>query len=115
MAAGAAALAAVADLELSDATLIADIAAARGRFGEERPVVVAVAGDAGGRPVVVVATNALARERTLQAGALVKVAAQTLGGGGGGKDDLAQGGGQNPAKIAEALEAVAGQIATAAK
>ncbi|MDP7736034.1 class I SAM-dependent methyltransferase [Mycobacterium paragordonae] len=37
---GAAALAAVADLELSDATLIADIAAARGRFGERAPVLV---------------------------------------------------------------------------
>lgn len=79
---------------------------ARGRLGEERPAVVAVAGDAGGRPVVVVATNALARERTLQAGALVKVAAQTLGGGGGGKPDLAQGGGQDATRIGDALAAI---------
>ena len=84
---------------------------ARGRLGEERPVVVAVAGDAGGRPVVVVATNALAREWTLQAGALVKVAAQTLGGGGGGKPDLAQGGGQDATKIGDALAAIERAVA----
>ena len=45
----------------------------------------------------------------------MRTAAGILGGGGGGKDDLAQGGGQDPAKIAEALEAVAGRIAAAAK
>ena len=32
------------------------------------------------------------------------------GGGGGGKDDLAQGGGQNPEALDEALRAVAEQI-----
>ena len=76
---------------------------------------VAVAAEAKGRPVIVVATNQGARDAGIKAGQLVRTAAGILGGGGGGKDDLAQGGGQNPAKIAEALEAVAGQIATAAK
>ena len=65
----------------------------------------------GARPVVVVATNALARERTLQAGALVKVAAQTLGGGGGGKPDLAQGGGQDATRIGDALAAIERAVA----
>ena len=55
------------------------------------------------RPAVVVATNAGARERGIKAGALVRVAAQTLGGGGGGKDDLAQGGGTDASRTGEAL------------
>jgi alanyl-tRNA synthetase len=78
----------------------------RGRLGNERPTVVAVAGSAGGRPVVVIATNEPARGRGLRAGDLVRAAAQTLGGGGGGKDDLAQGGGTDPTKVAEALSVV---------
>ena len=36
----------------------------------------------------------------------MRVAAQVLGGGGGGKDDLAQGGGQDPAQTGAALRAV---------
>ncbi len=78
----------------------------RGRLGDDRPSVVAVTGVAKGRPVVVVATNALARERGIRAGELVRAAAGVLGGGGGGKDDLAQGGGQDPTKVVEALRAV---------
>ena len=62
------------------------------------------------RPVVVVATNGGARDQGIRAGALVRTAAQALGGGGGGKDDLAQGGGQNPEALDEALRAVADQI-----
>ena len=76
----------------------------RGRLGDGRPAVVAVAGAAKGRPVVVVATNAEARRWGIKAGELVRVAAQVLGGGGGGKDDVAQGGGTDPAKVGEALQ-----------
>ncbi len=75
----------------------------RSRLGEERPAVVALASVAKGRPVVVVATNAAAREKGIKAGALVKVAAGVLGGGGGGKDDLAQGGGTDATRIGDAL------------
>ncbi len=82
----------------------------RGKLGEERPVVVALTGDGGGKPVVVVATNEVARAQGIKAGALVRVAAQTLGGGGGGKDDIAQGGGADAGKVAEALAAVEQQI-----
>jgi len=78
----------------------------RSRLGSDRPVVVALTATGGGRPSVVVATNEAARERGTKAGALVRVAAQTLGGGGGGKDDLAQGGGQDPAATGAALAAV---------
>ncbi|GAB3445329.1 alanine--tRNA ligase [Phycicoccus ginsengisoli] len=75
----------------------------RGRLGDAAPAVVALTGVAKGRPSVVVATNAGARERGIRAGALVRVAAQALGGGGGGKDDLAQGGGTDPSRTGEAL------------
>ena len=78
----------------------------RGRLGADRPVVVAVTGAAGGRPVVVVATNEAARAKGIKAGELVRAAAQALGGGGGGKDDIAQGGGTDPAKVGDALGAV---------
>jgi alanyl-tRNA synthetase len=78
----------------------------RSKLGNERPSVVAVAGVAKDRPVVVVATNGAARHWGLRAGDLVKVAAQVLGGGGGGKDDLAQGGGVDATKVGEALAQV---------
>jgi alanyl-tRNA synthetase len=74
---------------------------------------VLVAGVPKDRPVVVVAVTEGARDRGLKAGALVGVAAKTLGGGGGGKDDLAQGGGANPAAVADALTAVEHAVATA--
>ncbi|KRE62659.1 alanine--tRNA ligase [Nostocoides sp. Soil756] len=84
-------------------TMVLDL---RGRLGNDRPSVVAVTGVAKGRPVVVVATNEGARGRGITAGELVRIAAGTLGGGGGGKDDIAQGGGQDPTKVGEALAAV---------
>ena len=78
----------------------------RSKLGSDRPSVVAVAGVAKDRPVVIIATNEQARQWGLRAGELVKIAAQTLGGGGGGKDDLAQGGGIDAAKVGEALAKV---------
>ncbi|KQT98167.1 alanine--tRNA ligase [Sanguibacter sp. Leaf3] len=87
----------------------------RGRLGESAPTVVAVAGVSKERPLVVVVTNATARERGLKAGAFVKAASGVLGGGGGGKDDMAQGGGQDvtavPAALAGLRDGVAAQLA----
>ncbi len=77
----------------------------RERLGSEAGVVV-LAGDAGGKPVVIAATTLAAREAGVRAGALAKLGAQVLGGGGGGKDDLAQGGGTDPSKIDEALSEI---------
>ncbi|RJN31278.1 alanine--tRNA ligase [Nesterenkonia natronophila] len=77
----------------------------RGRFGSHAAVV-AVAGEAKGRPIIVVGTTEAARAEGLSAGDLVKQACSVLGGGGGGKPDLAQGGGQDPAKITDALSSV---------
>ncbi|MBT2441415.1 alanine--tRNA ligase [Streptomyces sp. ISL-36] len=78
----------------------------RGRIPGDRPAVVALFTTANGRPLTVIATNEAARERGLKAGELVRTAAKTLGGGGGGKPDVAQGGGQNPEAIGDAIDAV---------
>ena len=77
----------------------------RSRLGLEAAVV-ALAGNVGGKPAVIVATNDAARSRGVKAGALAKTAAAILGGGGGGKDELAQGGGTDLAAIPAALEAI---------
>jgi len=44
-------------------------------------------------------------ERGLKAGAIVKLAAAVVGGGGGGRDTMAQAGGKDPDKLAEAIAA----------
>ncbi|MEU8826798.1 alanine--tRNA ligase [Streptomyces sp. NPDC048636] len=87
----------------------------RGRIPGDRPAVTALFTVAGGRPLTVIATNEAARERGLKAGDLVRAAAKTLGGGGGGKPDVAQGGGQNPDAVAEAIEAVERLVAESGK
>ena len=74
------------------------------------PAVVAAAAVVSGKPLVIVATTAPARDAGAKAGALVRTASGVLGGGGGGKDDLAQGGGQNPAEIPAALTAIQDQL-----
>jgi alanyl-tRNA synthetase len=91
-------------------SLVLDV---RSRLGESAPAVVAVGGVAKGRPVVVVATNAAARERGVRAGALVRTASTVLGGGGGGKDDLAQGGGTDATQLGAALDGLRAGIGAA--
>ncbi|CAB4708638.1 MAG: alanine--tRNA ligase [Actinobacteria bacterium] len=72
--------------------------------------VVAIAGDADSKPFMIVATDEGARSRGAKAGELAKSAASVLGGGGGGKDDLAQGGGVDVTKIADALATVTSSV-----
>jgi alanyl-tRNA synthetase len=78
----------------------------RGRLPGDRPGVVAVAGSSGGKPSLVVAVNDAAREWGLSASALVRVGASEIGGSGGGKDDVAQGGGADVARIDAALQRI---------
>ncbi|WP_405814997.1 alanine--tRNA ligase [Streptomyces sp. NBC_01390] len=87
----------------------------RGRISGDRAAVVALFTVANGKPLTVIATNEAARGRGLKAGDLVRTAAKTLGGGGGGKPDVAQGGGQNPAAVGEAVDAVERLVAETAK
>jgi alanyl-tRNA synthetase len=86
----------------------------RGRLGDAAPTVVAVGGVSKDRPLVVVVTNAGARERGVRAGALVRTASTVLGGGGGGKDDMAQGGGTLADQLDPALAAIVRQVGDAA-
>ena len=85
----------------------------RTRLGEAAGVV-AVGGVSKERPVVLVATNAAARDAGLRAGSLAKAAATVLGGGGGGKDDIAQGGGNDVTRLDAALDAVRIAVVAAA-
>jgi alanyl-tRNA synthetase len=82
----------------------------RARLGDNAPSVVAIATESAGKPFVVVATNEKARAAGLAAGSLVKAASAILGGGGGGGADLAQGGGQDAAKIESALGAIVSAV-----
>ncbi|WP_418968536.1 alanine--tRNA ligase [Alloscardovia omnicolens] len=77
----------------------------RAQIGDNKPVVVALAGvGESGSPVIIVATNEPARDKGLKAGDLVRTASKMLGGGGGGKPDFAQGGGQDASRIDAALQ-----------
>jgi alanyl-tRNA synthetase len=60
--------------------------------------------------VVLVATNEAARSKGVNAGKLVRSAAQILGGNGGGKPDFAQGGGSDNLKIDEALASLSREV-----
>ncbi|GAA2248313.1 alanine--tRNA ligase [Rarobacter faecitabidus] len=77
----------------------------RSRLGESAALVV-IGGVSKGRPIVVAATNAAAREAGIKAGAAIASVAGALGGRGGGKDDVAQGGGTDPSLLAPALGGV---------
>ncbi len=83
----------------------------RGRL-QGGPAVVVVVGTADGKPSIVVATNAEARERGIAANALLDVAVGHLGGRGGGKPDVAQGGGTDVGGIEAALTAVQAHLAS---
>ena len=49
-------------------------------------------------------------ERGLKAGAVVRAAAEVVGGGGGGRDTMAQAGGRDPEKLADALATARAEI-----
>ena len=68
--------------------------------------VVALASAGQEKITLVVAVDDDAKARGVKAGSLVKLASTILGGGGGGKDDFAQGGGVERAKLSEALNAI---------
>jgi alanyl-tRNA synthetase len=73
---------------------------------QNTPSVVAVVGGSVDKPSVVIVTTEGARDCGLDAGELVRVAAETLGGRGGGKPDIGQGGGTDGARAVDALKAV---------
>jgi alanyl-tRNA synthetase len=82
----------------------------RGRLDAAAPGVVATASVSDGRAVVVVAVNDAARAKSVRAGDLAKDIAGRLGGGGGGREDVAQGGGTDVAKLDEVLGELTGEV-----
>jgi alanyl-tRNA synthetase len=91
-------------------TLALDV---RGRLPADRPGVVLLASESGGKVALVAALNAAALDRGLSADAILRAAAGPVGGRGGGKADVAQGGGTDPAGIPAALEAGKRAVAAA--
>ena len=68
--------------------------------------VAVLASDQGGKPILIATVTEDLVERGLHAGKLVKQVAGVVGGGGGGRPSLAQAGGKDPSKLAEALDQV---------
>jgi alanyl-tRNA synthetase len=66
---------------------------------------IALGGAEGSKVGLVVLASRGAVEIGVSAAAVVREAAPVVGGGGGGRDDMAQAGGKDPAKLGEALEA----------
>jgi alanyl-tRNA synthetase len=66
---------------------------------------VVLGGGEGSKVALVVLVSKGAVERGLSAAEIVREAAPIVGGGGGGRDDMAQAGGKDPAKLDEALAA----------
>jgi alanyl-tRNA synthetase len=70
---------------------------------QDRAAAVVVGNGDGGKAMLVAAATAGAIERGVAAPALLGPAAAVIGGGAGGKDLLANAGGKDPSKVAEAL------------
>ena len=62
--------------------------------------------DVDGRPVIIAAVTEDLVKRGLLAGDIAKAAAQLVGGSGGGRPTLAQAGGKDPSRLAEAVETI---------
>jgi alanyl-tRNA synthetase len=80
-----------------------------------RDAVVVLAGTKDGKVALLVSVPPEPAARGAHAGNLLKELAPKVGGKGGGKPDLAQGGGQDAAKVPEALAAAEALLAAALK
>ena len=68
-----------------------------------------------GKPSLLAAVTPDLVERGLDAGKIVRAAAQLIGGGGGGKPTLAQAGGKDASRMPEALATVKQSVAEAVR
>ena len=75
--------------------------------------VMVLASDIGGKPQIIVAVSDALVKDGVRAGDLIKPIARIVGGGGGGRPQMAQAGGRDSSKIAQALEAARELIADA--
>jgi alanyl-tRNA synthetase len=94
----------VAATELGDQKSLLDLAnRIQSSLGD--PVVQLLGGGSGDKVALVALASPGAVEKGLSAAELVRAAAGVVGGGGGGRDDMAQAGGKDPAKLDDALAA----------
>jgi alanyl-tRNA synthetase len=107
--AGAPVLSAI--VELLDAKALLDLADRLKGKRADAAIVLGAAVDGRAHLLVSVPPELIARG--VKAGAVVKAAAAVVGGGGGGRDTLAQAGGREPEKLADALAAATETIAAA--
>jgi alanyl-tRNA synthetase len=92
----------VAATELADQKALLDVAnRIQSTLGD--PVVQLLGGGDGDNVALVALASPGAVEKGLSAAELVRAAAGVVGGGGGGRDDMAQAGGKDPAKLDDAL------------
>jgi alanyl-tRNA synthetase len=90
----------------SDSKQLLDLAnRVQSKLGGEA-VVVTLGGDFGAKAGLVALASKDLVGRGVSAGSLVKEGAPVIGGGGGGRDDMAQAGGRDPAKLEDALKAM---------
>ena len=89
-------------MQAPDARALLDLAdRVKGRLAGDAAIVLGTVAD--GRVHLVASVAPGLVERGLRAGQIVKEAAQVAGGGGGGRDTMAQAGGRDPEKLAEAI------------
>jgi alanyl-tRNA synthetase len=92
----------VAATELADQKALLDVAnRIQSSLGD--PVVQLLGGGSGDKVALVALASPGAIAKGLSAAELVRAAAGVVGGGGGGRDDMAQAGGKDPAKLDDAL------------
>ncbi|HEU5104538.1 MAG TPA: alanine--tRNA ligase [Solirubrobacterales bacterium] len=75
-----------------------------------QPAAVVLGGAFGGKAGLVALVSKELVERGVSAGSLIREIAPIVGGGGGGRDDMAQAGGKDPAKLDEAIAAARAAI-----
>ncbi|MSW97826.1 MAG: alanine--tRNA ligase, partial [Actinobacteria bacterium] len=100
-----------AEIIVSSVDALRDLATAVREKIQNRNAIISLGAIIDDKPSVIVLTTAEARLAGHKAGVLVKSAAAVLGGGGGGRDDMAQAGGSDATRLADALAAVTSAVA----
>jgi alanyl-tRNA synthetase len=100
----------VAGTELPDQRQLLDVANRVQSMLAAAPSAIVLGGGERDKVALVALVSKEAVERGLSAASLIRTAAAVVGGGGGGRDDMAQAGGRDPAKLDEALAAARAAI-----
>jgi alanyl-tRNA synthetase len=101
----------IAATELANQKLLLDVANRVQSMLAPEPAAIVLGGGDGEKVALVSLATKEAVAKGASAAALVREAATVVGGGGGGRDDMAQAGGRDPAKLDEALAAARAALA----